>query len=70
MSTGVATYYDRLGRWNHVARVFGYGGGRGTLTVHRALVDPSARGRPTFTRLHDVLLEHLPSLDAPRMLDA
>ena len=37
---------------------------------HRALADPSAQGRPTFTRLHDVLLEHLPSLDAPRVLDA
>ena len=70
MSIGVGKYYDRLGRWNGVARVFGYGGGRGTLTVHRALADPSAHGRPTFTRLHDVLLEHLPLLDTPRVLDA
>ena len=70
MSTGVATYYDRLGRWNRFARVFGYGGGAGALTVHRAPADPSAQGRPTFTRLHDVLLDHLPSLDAPRVLDA
>ena len=30
------------------------------LTVHRALADPRAGGRPTFTRLHDVILERLP----------
>ncbi|HUR33350.1 MAG TPA: methyltransferase domain-containing protein [Vicinamibacterales bacterium] len=70
MSTGVATYYDRLGRWNAVARVIGYGGGRSALTVHRALADPRANGRPTFTRLHDVLIAQLAGLRAPRVLDA
>lgn len=66
----IARYYDRLHRWNGVARAFGYGGGRGGLTVHRALADPEARGRATTSRLHDVLIEALPPLDSPRVLDA
>jgi SAM-dependent methyltransferase len=70
MGSGVGAYYDRLGRWNRVARLIGHDGGSGALTVHRALADPHAGGRPTFTRLHDVLLEHLPPLKAPRVLDA
>ena len=69
MSTGVATYYDRLLRWNRVARRFGYGGGAEALTVHRALADPRADGRPTFTRLHDILLERIGPRGA-RVLDA
>jgi len=56
MSTGVAGYYDRLSRWNRVARIIGYGGGQDALTVHRALADPAANGRPTFTRLHDIVI--------------
>jgi SAM-dependent methyltransferase len=67
---GLATYYDRLGRWNRVARGFGYGGGRSTLTVHRALADPAAGGRPTFTRLHDVIFEQLAGAEPRRVLDA
>jgi SAM-dependent methyltransferase len=67
---GIATYYARLGRWTRVARAFGYGGGHSTLTVHRALADPQAQGRATFTRLHDVLREQLPPLATPRVLDA
>jgi SAM-dependent methyltransferase len=63
-------YYDRLSRWTAVARAFGYGGGRSRLTVHRALADPRAGGRPTVTRLHDVLLETLPPLADKRVLDA
>ena len=63
-------YYDRLSRWTAVARLFGYGGGRDRLTVHRALADPRAGGRPTVTRLHDVLLETLPPLTHQRVLDA
>lgn len=71
MSSGsVATYYDRLGRWTRLARVFGFGGGVDTLTVHRALADPGAGGRPTFTRLHDLLLAHVPEGASPRVLDA
>jgi SAM-dependent methyltransferase len=70
MSTGIASYYDRLGRWNRVARAIGYGGGTATLTVHRALADPRVDGRPTFTRLHDVLIEQLNDLKGPRVLDA
>jgi SAM-dependent methyltransferase len=70
MEDPTATYYDRLSRWTAVARVFGYGGGRDTLTVHRALADPRAAGRTTATRLHDLLVEALPPLDAPRVLDA
>ena len=63
-------YYDRLSRWTALARLLGYGGGRGRLTVHRALADPRAGGRPTVTRLHDVLLETLPPLTHERVLDA
>ena len=70
MGSGVATYYERLGRWNRMASAFGYGGGSSTMTVHRALVDPGAGGRATFTRLHDVLLEQIGPLAAPRVLDA
>jgi SAM-dependent methyltransferase len=70
MATGVASYYDRLGRWNRMARAIGYGGGGSSLTVHRALADPRAHGRATFTRLHDVMLEQLPSMQSPRVLDA
>lgn len=66
--TGV--YYDRLSRWTAIARFFGYGGGRDGLTVHRALADPRAGGRPTPNRLHDLLIDALPPLAAPRVLDA
>ncbi len=66
--TGV--YYDRLARWTAVARFFGYGGGRDGLTVHRSLADPRADGRPTPNRLHDLLIDTLPPLEAPRVLDA
>lgn len=67
---GIARYYDRLNRWNAIARLVGYGGGRDQLTVHRALADPKAEGRATASRLHDVLLQHLPALSSPRVLDA
>ena len=71
MGTGsLATYYDRLGRWNRAAGAFGLGGGSSTMTVHRALADPRAQGRATYTRLHDVLLEQLAALASPRVLDA
>jgi len=70
MPSGLATYYDRLGRWNRVARAIGYGGGSTALTVHRALADPAHGGHTSFTRLHDLLVEALPPLVAPRVLDA
>lgn len=71
MSTGgIGSYYDRLGRWNSVARAVGYGGGRSSLTVHRALADPRKGGKATHTRLHDVLRAHLHVRAAPRVLDA
>ncbi|MEQ1579715.1 MAG: methyltransferase domain-containing protein [Steroidobacteraceae bacterium] len=70
MTQDTGTYYDRLSRWTALARFLGYGGGRGTLTVHRALADPSSGGKPTPTRLHDLLVESLPPLAAPRVLDA
>lgn len=70
MSSGVAGYYDRLGRWNRFARAVGYGGGSTSHTVHRALADPATGGAATFTRLHQILLEQLPGLDRPRVLDA
>lgn len=70
MGSGVATYYERLGRWNRAAHAIGYGGGSSTMTVHRALVDPRAGGRVTFTRLHDVVLEQVGVLPSPRVLDA
>lgn len=66
----LGTYYDGLSRWTAVARFFGYGGGRDTLTVHRALADPAAGGRPTTTRIHALLAEQLPEKRAPRVLDA
>jgi SAM-dependent methyltransferase len=68
--TGIAGYYDRLNRWNRIAQLLGYGGGRRTLTVHRALADPHANGRPTPSRLHDLIREVLPPLDALDLLDA
>lgn len=66
----VASYYDRLTLWSSIARHFGYGGGRDTLTVHRALADPKANFRPTTTRLHDVLIERLGLTSRSRVLDA
>lgn len=74
--SGTAAYYDRLSRWTSVARAAGYGGGRDALTVHRCLADPRSDGRPTPTRLHDILLEALtasavdPLRAGPRVLDA
>lgn len=65
-----AVYYDRLSVWTRVARWFGYGGGHDTQTVHRALADPRAGGRATPTRLHDLLIDSLPPLASPRVLDA
>ena len=53
-----------------LARPFGYGGGSAQLTVHRLLSDPRAGGRPTATRVHDVIADALPSLHRPRILDA
>jgi SAM-dependent methyltransferase len=63
-------YYDRLTRWTASAHTFGYGGGRDQLTVHRALADPRAGGRPTVTRLHDVLCAALPAPPSGHVLDA
>ncbi|HUQ52231.1 MAG TPA: methyltransferase domain-containing protein [Gammaproteobacteria bacterium] len=68
VATGV--YYDRLSRWTARVSGLGYGGGRETLTAHRALADPRASGRPTFTRLHDVLADALPSPLRGHVLDA
>jgi len=66
----LAGYYDRLARWTKWTESLGYGGGHDELTVHRALADPRAGGRPTVTRLHDVLLAALPSPPSGRVLDA
>lgn len=54
--SAISDYYRWLDRWTAVGRLVGYSGGRDTLTVHRALADPSAGGRPTRTRLHDLLM--------------
>lgn len=70
MTQDTGTYYDWLERWTALSRIIGYGGGRGMLTVHRALADPRAEGRPTATRVHDILIESLPPLRVPRVLDA
>jgi SAM-dependent methyltransferase len=67
-ATGV--YYDRLWRWTGWLTPLGYGGGRRTLTAHRALADPRMGGRTTFTRLHDVLAAALPAPLHGRVLDA
>ena len=69
-SLTLGAYYDRLARWTGWARGFGYGGGRDALTVHRTLADPRAGGRPTATRLHDLLLDALPSPPTGAVLDA
>jgi len=63
-------YYDSLSRWTAAAQRFGYGGGRDKLTVHRALADPRAGGRPTVARLHDVLVAALPAPPSGHVLDA
>jgi SAM-dependent methyltransferase len=63
-------YYDRLTRWTAFAHTFGYGGGHDKLAVHRALADPRAGGRPSVTRLHDVLLSALPAPPSGHVLDA
>jgi SAM-dependent methyltransferase len=63
----IGAYYDRLTRWTRATRFFGP---RRAASVHRALTDPRASGRPTTGRLHDVILEHLPPLTSPRVLDA
>ena len=63
-------YYDALAAWTAVARRLGYGGGRGELTVHRALADPAAGGRPTVTRIHDLLANALPLESLQHVLDA
>jgi SAM-dependent methyltransferase len=63
-------YYDRLAKWTASARRFGYGGGHDQLTVHRALADPRAGGRPTVTRLHDLLLAALQAPLSGHVLDA
>lgn len=55
-----SAYYDGLSAWAALARAVGYGGGYDELTVHRALADPLDRGRPTVTRIHDLLAEALP----------
>jgi SAM-dependent methyltransferase len=69
-NAATGAYYDRLARWTAWLAALGYGGGRGTLTAHRALADPRAAGRPTFTRLHDVLAAALPTPLGGRVLDA
>jgi SAM-dependent methyltransferase len=66
----LGAYYDRLAWSTAWLRVLGYGGGRHTLTAHRALADPRAGGQPTFTRVHDVLAAALPSPLDGRVLDA
>ncbi|HJR70018.1 MAG TPA: methyltransferase, partial [Gammaproteobacteria bacterium] len=63
-------YYDGLAAWTAVARRLGYGGGRGELTIHRALADPAAGGRPTVTRIHDLLADALPLENLRLVLDA
>jgi SAM-dependent methyltransferase len=63
-------YYDALARWTAAVRRVGYGGGYDKLTVHRALADPRTGGRPTVTRLHDVLMAALPSPPVLHVLDA
>ncbi len=66
-------YYDRLARWTSLAGLAGYGGGRGSLLVHRALVDPRAGGRATPARLNDIVAERVKAgtlPEAPRLLDA
>lgn len=67
---GIGGYYDRLSRWTQVAHAFGYGGGRRELTVHRRLTDPRMGGRPTSTRVHDIIVDSLPALAGPSILDA
>lgn len=68
--SATGAYYDGLAVWTAVAGRLGYGGGRSELCVHRALADPAAAGRPTVTRIHDVLAEALPLQSFRHVLDA
>jgi SAM-dependent methyltransferase len=69
-NAATGAYYDRLSGWTAWLAALGYGGGRRTLTAHRALADPRCGGKPTFTRVHDVLAAALPSPLHGRVLDA
>jgi len=64
----IAAYYDRLDRWSRLLSALGLA--PDGVSVHRALADPRASGRATGTRIHDVIIDHLPPLRAPRVLDA
>jgi SAM-dependent methyltransferase len=66
----LGAYYDQLAGWTSAAALWGYGGGFASLTTHRALVDPRTGGRPTATRLHDIVAAGLRPLRNPRILDA
>ena len=74
LPNSVASYYDRLARWTKLAGLVGYGGGRGSLLVHRSLADPLAGGRATPTRLNTLIeaavAQRLPRGMPPRVLDA
>lgn len=64
----IAEYYDRLTRWTQATQTFRRMSPG--LSVHRPLADPGSLGRTTTARLHDLLTDHLPPLDEPRVLDA
>jgi SAM-dependent methyltransferase len=64
----IAAYYDRLSRWSCLMSALGRA--PDGASVHRALADPRASGRATGTRIHDVIVDHLPPKRAPRVLDA
>lgn len=72
MSTAspLARYYDGLARWSRWAGLVGHDGGRQALTVHRALADPRAGGRPTTRRVHDIVRAQLPAHRPLVVLDA
>jgi SAM-dependent methyltransferase len=70
----ISAYYDRLSRWTRIAGLVGYGGGRASLSVHRALADPLAGGRATPTRVNDLVESRVrstwPARRDLRVLDA
>lgn len=66
----LARYYEQLAWWSRIAGLVGFDGGRGALTIHRALADPGAAGRPTTRRVHDLVRAHLPARRPLAVLDA
>lgn len=65
----IGRYYDRLARYGAVLRWFGFGGGYGEATVHRALASEIAGEAPTGV-VHRLIGAELADIAGKRLLDA